>query len=275
MHVYYLIIPSNKQALEKANAEVTKELAKFDREDVQLQEKKKHKVQKQKKLQKAAQSSKLSHAEATTWIINHTEEVEKHTEKLAELESNLAVEEKELDSIRDALKGDILYMYLTIVKTQGFSDQIEKKQKSLEPWTAQINEKQAAIALTQSELDLIREKESQSLNAIEEVQAKIKTLASDKANKVAELKQSQKELGAIEKQTQDASAQLKNCQQKGAKLYEALSQSRGKAEEAKASLSASQTQGQVLTSLTRLKDSGRIQGFHVVPSSMLTHDRVV
>jgi structural maintenance of chromosome 4 len=112
LHVCYTILPSNIQALEKANAEVAKELAKFDREDVQLQEKKKHKIQKQKKLQKAAQTSKLSHAEATTWITNHTEEVEKHTKKLAELESNLAVEEKELDSIRDALKGDLL-TYLT------------------------------------------------------------------------------------------------------------------------------------------------------------------
>ena len=63
--------------------------------------------------------------------------------------------------------------------------------------------------------------------------------------------------------------QLKSCQQKGAKVYEMLSQGRAKADEAKASLSASQTQGQVLTSLTRLRDSGRIQGFHVNPSSLL------
>lgn len=149
------------------------------------------------------------------------------------------------------------------VKTQGFTDQIEKKQKSLEPWTAQINEKQAAIALTQSELDLICEKESQSLKAVEEVQAKLKSISSDKASKEVELKQSQKELGALEKQTQDAQAQLKECQQKGAKIYETLSQSRSKADEAKASLSASQSQSQVLTSLNRLRDSGRVQGFHV------------
>src|ERR1700738_2063347 len=103
-----------------------------------------------------------------TWIQNHSEEIEKHTKRLAELESSLAVEEKELDSIRDGLKS----------KTQGFTDKIEKKQKSLEPWTAQINEKQAAISLTQSELDLIQEKESQSLNAVEEVQDKLKTIAS-------------------------------------------------------------------------------------------------
>ena len=164
------------------------------------------------------------------------------------------------------LKVSLIKTLLTAAKTQGFTDQIEKKQKSLEPWTAQINEKQAAIALTQSELDLIREKESQSIKAVEEVSAKLKTLAADKSAKESELKQSQKEIGTIEKQTQDATAQLKQCQQKGAKIYESLSQSRAKADEAKASLSASQTQGQVLTSLTRLRDSGRIQGFHVLAS---------
>jgi structural maintenance of chromosome 4 len=128
--------------------------------------------------------------------------------------------------------------------------------------------------LTQSELDLIREKECQSLKAVEEVQAKLKTITNDKAAKESELKQSQKEIGTIEKQTQDASAQLKQCQQKGAKIYESLSQSRAKADEAKASLSKSQTQGQVLTSLTRLRDSGRIQGFHVSFLSDYTNLRV-
>lgn len=162
---------------------------------------------------------------------------------------------------------------MTSAKTQGFTNEIEKKQKSLEPWTTQINEKQAAIALTQSELDLIREKESQSLNAIEEVQIKIKTLADDKSGKELELKQSQKELGTIGKQTQDALAQLKRCQEKGTKIYETLSQSRAKADEARASLSASQTQGQVLASLTRLKDSGRIQGFHVYLLSVFVNRR--
>ena len=150
-----------------------------------------------------------------------------------------------------------------VAKTQGFTDQIDKKQKSLEPWTAQINEKQAAMTLTQSELDLIREKESQSLKAVEEVQAKLKVLVNNKATKELELKQSQKEIGTIEKQTSDALSHLKQCQQKVAKVYETLSQSRAKADDAKASLSASQTQGQVLTGLTRLRDSGRIQGFHV------------
>jgi hypothetical protein len=42
------------------------------------------------------------------WIKNHVEEIEKHTKKLAELESGLSIEEKELDAIRDGLKGFFL-----------------------------------------------------------------------------------------------------------------------------------------------------------------------
>jgi structural maintenance of chromosome 4 len=123
---------------------------------------------------------------------------------------------------------------------------------------------------------LIREKESQSLKAVEEVSTKLNSLATDKSAKESELKQSQKEIGTIEKKVQDAIAQSKQCQQKGSKIYESLSQSRAKADEAKASLSASQTQGQVLTSLTRLRDSGRVQGFHVLPFSQKCVDvRVV
>jgi len=201
--------------------------------------------------------SKHSLAEATTWIANHSEEIENDTKKLADLEKSLAVEEKELDLIRQGLK----------VKTQGFTDQIDKKQKSLEPWTTQVNEKQAAMALTQSELDLIREKEAASLKALEEVQAKIKQLADDKQSKQSELKASQRESSTIENKIADANAALKACQQRTAKVYDTLSQSRAKADEAKASLSASHTQGQVLTSLTRLRDSGRVQGFHVNPQT--------
>ena len=35
-------------------------------------------------------------------------------------------------------------------KTQGFHDQIEVKQKELEPWTAKINSKQAEIDVATS-----------------------------------------------------------------------------------------------------------------------------
>jgi structural maintenance of chromosome 4 len=200
-------------------------------------------------------------SEASTWIQNHSEEIETHTTKLADLEKSLAVNEKELDSIRDALK----------VKTQTFTDAIESKQKSLEPWTGQINEKKAAMAITQSELDLIREKEAAGLQALEEVQDKVRQLEMGKRKKEGELAESRRELGTIERGVGDANAELKSAQGRAAKVYEVLSQGRAKADEAKASLSASQTQGQVLTSLTRLRDSGRVTGFHVLPPPIPKH----
>jgi structural maintenance of chromosome 4 len=196
-------------------------------------------------------------SEASTWIQNHSEEIETHTTKLANLEKSLSAEEKELDSVRDSLK----------VKTQGFTNEIEAKQKSLEPWTSQINEKQAAMALVQSELDLIREKEVAGVKALEEVVGKVAKLEGDRRGKEGELKESRRELGAVERGVGEVGREVKAAQQKAAKVYEALSQSRAKADEANASLSASQTQGQVLTSLTRLRDSGRITGFHVNPQN--------
>lgn len=47
------------------------------------------------------------------------------------------------------------------------------------------------------------------------------------------------------------------------KLRRKASAARQKSDEAKASQSATRTQGNVLTSLTKLRDQGRLPGFHV------------
>ena len=72
----------------------------------------------------------------------------------------MEVEAKELEVVRKSLAG----------KTQGLSDEIAAKQKSLEPWSAKINEKQSAIAVAQSELDIMRERENAGAKGIAEVE---------------------------------------------------------------------------------------------------------
>jgi len=51
-----------------------------------------------------------------------------------------------------------------IDKTQVFHDKIEEKQKELQPWTAQINAKQADIDVATSERDALAKK-AESLKA--------------------------------------------------------------------------------------------------------------
>ncbi|RPB15232.1 putative nuclear condensin complex subunit Smc4 [Morchella conica CCBAS932] len=240
------------EEVEEATKAILKEMSRNDKENVKFQEKEKFLTQKQKKLQKSIQTNKLAASEATSMIEKHISDITRHSAEIASHEQNLAIQEAELERIRDTLKE----------KTQGFSDQIAAKQKSLEPWKEKINEKQSAIAVAQSELDILHEKANASNNALEEARAKITTIQHARATKEQELQQCRQELRRLEKEAAKVETSLEAMAAKEAPLRSNLSSARQKADEAKASLAATQTQGNVLTALMRLKESGRIEGFH-------------
>lgn len=240
------------EEVEEATKAIMKEMSRNDKENVKFQEKEKFLTQKQKKLQKSIQTNKLAASEATSMIEKHTSDIARHSAEITSHEKNLAVQEAELERIRDNLKE----------KTQGFSDQIAAKQKSLEPWKEKINEKQSAIAVAQSELDILHEKANASNNALEEARAKITAIQNARATKEQELKECRRELGKLEKEAAKVEASIQSMAAKEAPLLNNLSSARQKADEARASLAATQTQGNVLTALMRLKESGRIEGFH-------------
>ncbi|KAG7009061.1 structural maintenance of chromosomes protein 4 [Physcia stellaris] len=238
--------------LQKATQAVIKEMAKYDKESVKQEEKRKFLTSKQSKLEKTAQTSRLAGSEANSLIQKHSDDIERNTAEIAALEKNVRSEEKELAAIRESLKG----------KTQAFSDQIADKQKSLEPWNEKINEKQSAIAVAQSELDILRERASAGAVALRETQDKIQGIKASreaKRNEIGGLEQQKLQLesdaGAVNKE-------LVKLAKKEPELRSQLSGARQKADEARASLSSTQTQGNVLNGLMRLKESGRIGGFH-------------
>ncbi|KAL9095463.1 MAG: hypothetical protein Q9165_002334 [Trypethelium subeluteriae] len=240
------------EKLEKDTQAVLKDMAKLDKETVKFEEKKKFLAGKTKKLEKQQQTSRLAASESNTQIKNATDDIERCTGQVAGLETETVGEEKELTSIRDGLKG----------KTQGLSDQIAEKQKLLEPWSAKVNEKQSAIAVAQSELDILREKENAGAVAIEEIKEKIAGYENSKASRSAELQECKVEKKRLENEVGKIEAAINEIAQKEPAVRSKLSNMRQKADEARASLSAAQTQGNVLTGLMRLKESGRINGFH-------------
>lgn len=240
------------EALQKATQAVIKEMAKFDKEHVKYDEKKKFLVNKQNKLEKALQASRLSGSEANSLVQKHSDDIERNTREIATLEKEMRGEEKELASVRDSLKG----------KTQAFSDQIATKQRLLEPWNEKINEKQSAIAVAKSELDILRERASAGTVALEEVQERIKSLEDSRKIKETETKELKARKSHIEKDAARVQEELTKMAQKEPDLRSHVSGARQKADEARASLSSSQSQGNVLSGLMRLKDSGRIEGFH-------------
>ena len=238
--------------LEKAAQAIVKEMAKFDKENVKFEEKKKFLAGKQKKSEKALQTSRLAGSECSSLVQKYSDDIERNTSEIADLEKSRIAEEKELATIREGLKG----------KTQGFSDQIAVKQKSLEPWNEKINEKQSAIAVAQSELEILRERSSAGAVALSEAQNKTGTIEGNRQAKVRELEEAKVAKTKSQKEASKVQEELSKLVQEESELRSRLSGARQKADEARASLSNSQSQGNVLNGLMRLKESGRIEGFH-------------
>ncbi len=240
------------ESQEKEAQNLAKEMAKFEQERVKFEEKRKFLTDKRKKLEKTIGNSDNAATEAEQTIEQCAEEIETRGQEMAKLESQMKDEEAELVRIRESLKG----------KTQAFSDQIAAKQKSLEPWKEKMNQKQSAIAVAESEMAILREKANAGAVALEEMEAKIATIEEGRAAKIEELKGCQAEKGQLEKESTKMAAQLETLAQQEPKLRSQLSNARQKAEEARSSLAQTQTQGNVLTALMRMKESGRIDGFH-------------
>ena len=73
---------------------------------------------------------------------------------------------------------------MTTDKTQVFHDQIQAKQKELQPWTAQINTKQAEIDVATSERDALSKKAQALQAASKEARETFEALQEDLQTKV-------------------------------------------------------------------------------------------
>ncbi|KAI5855413.1 nuclear condensin complex subunit Smc4 [Tricharina praecox] len=240
------------EEIEKQTQAILHETSKTDKEKVKFQEKEKFLAQKEKKLQKSIQTSRLQASEATSLIERSLSDIEQFGVEAAEIRENLKGEEAELAKIRDALKE----------KTQGFSDEIAAKQKSLEPWNEKINKKRSEIAIAQSELEILYGRANEKKVELEEAQARIGTIEEARQTKEAELKECQKEKAALAKEALKVQAEIEKMARKEPQLKANLSAVRVKADEARSSMSSAQSQSKVLTGLMRLSESGRIDGFH-------------
>ncbi|TDL26418.1 hypothetical protein BD410DRAFT_783474 [Rickenella mellea] len=240
------------EEVKAAAAEAVKDLAVHEKQQVNLEERKKHANGKGKKLKKSVQEDSKARDEALRFIETNSEKIEKEKKKHAEQESSLEKEEKVLEGIRDSLKD----------KTQVFHDQIEVKQKELQPWTAKINTKKAEVDVAVSERDTLAKKAEAVKNSLNEAQESLANLQGDHDAKTAELLELKENRGSLKEDVRAGEKKQQDMQKKIEELRGKASSSRQKAEEAKASQAASTSQGKVLDSLTKLRDTGRISGFH-------------
>ena len=133
-------------------------------------------------------------ATAERTIEESAAKIDRKRAEIEEHEANLQKEEDVLESIRDSLKG-VSYMRIVPViwptpvtdKTQVFHDQIEVKQKELQPWVNKVNAKRAAIGVATSERDALAKKAAAVKDAVTNAQADLEqqqTTQQDKVNRM-------------------------------------------------------------------------------------------
>lgn len=240
------------EGMEKEVQGLVKGMAKYDKESVKFEEKKKFLIGKQKKLEKTMNTTRLAASECQSLVEKHSDDIDKKTRETADLEKDMKVEEAELSTIRDGLKG----------KTQGLSDKITAKQRSLEPWDEKINQKLSAVAVAQSELDILRERSNAGAVLLEEAQSKVSSIEETLAGKEQDVEEYKSQKETLEGEVAKLQHDLKKYLNREPEVRAHVSSARQKADEARVSLQSTQNRGSVLTGLMRLKESGRIDGFH-------------
>ncbi|KAI9511860.1 RecF/RecN/SMC N terminal domain-containing protein [Russula earlei] len=240
------------EEVKAAAAEALKEMAVYEKQEVGLEEKRKHANGKAKKLKKSLQDDKNARDNALRAVEENVARMKNEKTKADQLEEDLQNEEKVLEGIRDSLKG----------KTQVFHDQIEQKQKELQPWKMKVNQKQAEIDVKASERDMLVKKAEAIRQASAEAQEALEKLRSDQKAKIGEIENLKHREQSLQQELKTAQQRVQDLTVRVSQLRAQASSTRQRVEEAKASQAVTTSQNKVLDSLTRLRNSGRVSGFH-------------
>lgn len=254
---------SELASLRKEHQRRTKHLSKKEIQKVQVEERAKHLTAKQKKLEKQITTAQHAFNEVDDWIRNYEEQVESIKSRGQQLEKDLELKKNEYDTVQEGLKG----------KTEGITAEIEKIQQELAPWRDKISAKEAEIAIAQSEIDLITEKHSKAKESLKRAKHHVAMIVKDGETKEAAVVELQQNITHVTEQIIKGTVECAEATKKLAKMKEELDEFRVRYQVAKESVSSAKSQGAVLTSLTNLSSSGRIEGFNGRLGSLGTIDQ--
>ncbi|THV05398.1 RecF/RecN/SMC protein [Dendrothele bispora CBS 962.96] len=235
-----------------AAAAASKELTEKEKQEVSLNEKKKHAASKVKKSKKLVQEETNTYNQARNTIKDSNEKIDKEKKILEEHEASLEQEEKVLEGIVESLKG----------KTQVYHDQKEALQKQLQPWTEKINQKTREINVAAGERDVLKRKAEDAQVACAEAEANLAKLQEEQKDKVAQQNKLKSDNAELKKQKETVERKLHDARTKERDWRTKASGAHQKVQEAKSSQAESRSQNKVLDGLNRLSEQGRIKGFH-------------
>lgn len=238
--------------LTKEDSAISKRQRQVNSQIVSLEEKLKNFRNKSKKLQKAKQiaESALSENSMKLENLNRTnEEVKQELRTLNELQEQ---EKTILNELRSKLTQ----------KTAHLSKQIEDLRVNLEPFYDQVKEKDSALELIQSRIDILESEKSAADNKLRELSKRLISIkeegkAKEQLHESLELK-----LSHIDEQIALGEEQCSSTRQMLESKKVRLASARQKTLDASAYFSNLKNKNQVLVNLQRLARSGRISGFH-------------
>ncbi|KAL9550547.1 hypothetical protein MBANPS3_004670 [Mucor bainieri] len=238
------------KSIEAENSNLTRKQAKYEKEQVQVRERRSHLISKQERGKTTLEADRRARVEAQQAIEQNAQALEQHKQELATVEQQLKEEEETLESINRELKG----------KTDGYMAEIHAHKQKLAPWTEKINEKQKAIDVKRSESEILAEKIASGEKAVQSAQLQVAKLKES-------IRAKQKEAGNLPDAIKEAKTELrelelylKDLNKKEAEKRVEMHSARQKADEARASMQQSQSRGKVLDSILRLRDTGRVEG---------------
>ncbi|KAI8647729.1 hypothetical protein BD408DRAFT_334358, partial [Parasitella parasitica] len=191
MNAAYQNTAQEYKVMESESNILTKKQSKYEKEQVEVRERKNHLISKQEKGKATLDADRNARAEAQASIAKNTEELQRRKAELIQVEQQLKEEENKLDAINRELKG----------KTDGYMAQIEEHQRKLAPWTEKINHKQKAIDVRKSESEILAEK-------IEELELYLTDLVKKEAEKRIEMNNARQK-------AEEARASMQQSQSRG------------------------------------------------------------
>ncbi|GAA6035313.1 hypothetical protein JCM8097_008812 [Rhodosporidiobolus ruineniae] len=238
--------------IEEAASGLAKELATYEKAKVQLNVQKKAADTKFAKLKKALEEDKHARSAAEGAIRDSTDGLDKLVQSKDSLKAELEEEQATLNELMASLKD----------KVAPLNAQIEENQRLLAPWQEKIEAKQNDIKIQTQQLADVQGRAAHAQSEIERVEKEMEDLGELQAGKIGEMRELKKRQKEVKAGLEDACQRYSEQKKVEQKAKQVVGAAREKTNEAKASQSASQSKGKVLEAVQKLKDQGRLPGFH-------------
>ncbi|KAJ2777607.1 Structural maintenance of chromosomes protein 4 [Coemansia javaensis] len=240
------------EVLERRAKEVAAELAKSEREEVQLQVNRKHIKGKLKKSKDGGDKDSHGMSQLRSTLATLESDIASGRAEIADLEQRLVGERAALEEISEGLRG----------KTDGFTAAIEAKQRELAPWKEKIGAHQSRLDVALTELRLVEDKAAGAGRQLEQAKHELRRLREVRVEKAQFAEAKVEELAAVNEEIEAADKTLQKAEGRLQVQRTAVGDALRKEEEAKAALGATQSQSKVLKAILGQRDLGRIGGIY-------------